>query len=150
MTEASSSRHAWRLLIFLTFLNVLNFVDRQLIASLAPMLMRDLGLSRAEIGLLFGAPLRAGFDARPDRGSHAERGSHAHGGLIDHLLTGQSNYWQSGPPVRQLATIAVVRPDSLHLIRVVSYSPRGRSINREDQYNYNDSPAYFVRASRRG
>jgi MFS family permease len=54
MTPTPSQHHAWWLLIFLTLLNVLNFVDRQLIASLAPMLMQDLGLSRAEIGLLFG------------------------------------------------------------------------------------------------
>jgi MFS family permease len=45
---------AWSLLAFLTALNVLNFVDRQLIASLAPMLIADLGLSRAQIGLLVG------------------------------------------------------------------------------------------------
>lgn len=45
---------AWGLLAFLTFLNVLNFVDRTLIASLAPLLIRDLGISRAQIGLLVG------------------------------------------------------------------------------------------------
>jgi len=45
---------AWALLVFLTLLNVLNFVDRQLIATLAPMLMADLGLTRAQIGLLAG------------------------------------------------------------------------------------------------
>ena len=45
---------AWGLLLFLTLLNVLNFVDRQLIASLAPLLIADLGLSRAQIGLLAG------------------------------------------------------------------------------------------------
>ena len=45
---------AWGLLVFLTLLNVLNFVDRQLIASLAPLLIADLGLTRAQIGLLVG------------------------------------------------------------------------------------------------
>jgi MFS family permease len=45
---------AWGLLAVLTLLNVLNFVDRQLIAALAPLLIADLGLSRAEIGLLAG------------------------------------------------------------------------------------------------
>lgn len=45
---------AWGLLAFLTLLNVLNFVDRSLIASLAPLLIADLGLTRAEIGLLAG------------------------------------------------------------------------------------------------
>ncbi len=48
------SRAAWGLLFFLTALNVLNFVDRMLIASLAPLLIADLGLSRAQIGLLAG------------------------------------------------------------------------------------------------
>ena len=46
--------YAWRLLIFLTALNILNFVDRSLIASLAPLLIADLGLTRAQIGLLAG------------------------------------------------------------------------------------------------
>ena len=45
---------AWALLAVLTALNVLNFVDRQLIASLAPLIIDDLGLTRAEIGLLIG------------------------------------------------------------------------------------------------
>src|SRR3954471_14250889 len=45
---------SWGLLFFLTALNVLNFVDRMLIASLAPLLIKDLGLSRAQIGLLSG------------------------------------------------------------------------------------------------
>ena len=48
------SHHAWELLVFLTLLNVLNFVDRMLIAALAPLLITDLGLTRAEIGLLVG------------------------------------------------------------------------------------------------
>ena len=48
------SPRAWLLLLFLTALNVLNFVDRTLIASLGPLLIRDLGLSRAQIGLLAG------------------------------------------------------------------------------------------------
>jgi len=48
------SPSAWGLLLFLTALNILNFVDRMLIASLAPLLIKDLGLSRAQIGLLTG------------------------------------------------------------------------------------------------
>jgi predicted MFS family arabinose efflux permease len=48
------SRSAWGLLFFLTALNILNFVDRMLIASLAPLLIQDLGLNRAQIGLLSG------------------------------------------------------------------------------------------------
>lgn len=50
----SVSRKAWGLLAFLTALNVLNFVDRTLIASLGPLLIADLGLTRAQIGLLAG------------------------------------------------------------------------------------------------
>ena len=38
----------------MTALNVLNFVDRQLISSLAPLLIAELGLSRSQIGLLVG------------------------------------------------------------------------------------------------
>ena len=56
MTAADDrvSRAAWRLLAVLTLLNVLNFVDRQLIAALAPLLIAELGLTRAQIGLLAG------------------------------------------------------------------------------------------------
>ena len=53
-SSAPVSRAAWGLLFFLTSLNVLNFVDRMLIASLAPLLIADLGLTRAQIGLLAG------------------------------------------------------------------------------------------------
>jgi MFS transporter, Spinster family, sphingosine-1-phosphate transporter len=45
---------AWLLLALLTALNVLNFVVRQLIPSLAPLLIADLGLTRAQIGSLIG------------------------------------------------------------------------------------------------
>ncbi len=47
-------RQAWAVLWLMTGFNVLNFVDRQLIASLAPLLMADLHLSRSQIGLLAG------------------------------------------------------------------------------------------------
>jgi MFS family permease len=47
-------RAAWVLLGMMTAFNVLNFVDRQLISSLAPLLIADLGLSRSQIGLLVG------------------------------------------------------------------------------------------------
>jgi MFS family permease len=49
-----SERGAWRLLLALTALNVLGYVDRQLVAALAPVLMAELGLSRADVGLLIG------------------------------------------------------------------------------------------------
>jgi MFS family permease len=45
----------WWLLGLLLLLNVLNFVDRQLVPSLAPLLITELGLSRAQVGLLYGA-----------------------------------------------------------------------------------------------
>jgi len=54
MAEERVSRSAWGLLFFLTALNILNFVDRMLIASLAPLLIADLHLNRAQIGLLTG------------------------------------------------------------------------------------------------
>ncbi|HEV7241572.1 MAG TPA: MFS transporter [Thermoanaerobaculia bacterium] len=54
MSTEPVSRSAWGLLLFLTALNILNFVDRMLIASLAPLLIADLKLSRAQIGLLSG------------------------------------------------------------------------------------------------
>jgi len=54
MRGSPSSRSAWLLLFFLTLLNIINFVDRQLIVYLAPLLRRDLGLSLAKIALLYG------------------------------------------------------------------------------------------------
>jgi MFS transporter, Spinster family, sphingosine-1-phosphate transporter len=54
MSTEPVTRSAWGLLFFLTALNILNFVDRMLIASLAPLLIKDLGLTRAQIGLLSG------------------------------------------------------------------------------------------------
>jgi len=47
-------RSAWVLLGVMTGFNVLNFVDRQLIASLAPLLIAELHLTRSQIGLLVG------------------------------------------------------------------------------------------------
>jgi MFS family permease len=49
-----AERGAWRLLLALAALNVLGYVDRQLVAALAPVLMAELGLSRAEVGFLIG------------------------------------------------------------------------------------------------
>ena len=54
MAAGVSKRKAYFWLGFLTLLNVLNFVDRQLIPSLGPKLIDDLGLNKAEIGLLYG------------------------------------------------------------------------------------------------
>jgi predicted MFS family arabinose efflux permease len=52
--EERVSRSAWGLLFFLTALNILNFVDRMIIASVAPLLIADLHISRTQIGLLTG------------------------------------------------------------------------------------------------
>jgi predicted MFS family arabinose efflux permease len=52
---SSGEREAWRLALALTGLNVLSYVDRQLMVTLAPLLIADLGLTRAQIGLLVGA-----------------------------------------------------------------------------------------------
>jgi MFS family permease len=49
-----TGRGARRLLLALTALNVLGYVDRQLVAALAPVLMAELGLTRADVGLLIG------------------------------------------------------------------------------------------------
>jgi len=53
--SGTKARPGWGLLAALTALNILSFVDRQLVVTLAPLLMEDLGLTRAEIGLLVGA-----------------------------------------------------------------------------------------------
>ncbi len=45
---------AARLVAAVTALNILAFVDRQLVVALAPLLIAELGLSRAQIGLLVG------------------------------------------------------------------------------------------------
>ena len=47
-------RNAWALLALLTTLNILSWIDRQIIPALAPLLMADLGLTSAQIGLLYG------------------------------------------------------------------------------------------------
>jgi MFS family permease len=52
---------AWPLVMALTGLNVLSYVDRQLLVTLAPLLIADLGLTRAQIGLLVGASFIAAY-----------------------------------------------------------------------------------------
>ena len=47
---------AYRLLFFLTLLNLLNFVDRQLIASFSNFIVPDLGLTNAQFGFLTTLP----------------------------------------------------------------------------------------------
>lgn len=52
-TDSIERRH-YVFLCFLTILNVMNFVDRQLLASFANFIVPDLGLSNTEFGLLTG------------------------------------------------------------------------------------------------
>jgi len=51
---AVPTREAYGLLVFLTLLNVMNFVDRQLLASFSNFIVPDLGLTNTEFGLLTG------------------------------------------------------------------------------------------------
>jgi predicted MFS family arabinose efflux permease len=53
--EAGGARaFPWGAVAALGGLNVLSFLDRQMVVALAPLLIRDLGLSRAQVGLLVG------------------------------------------------------------------------------------------------
>ena len=54
MAPVTTDRSALRLVAAVAALNVLSYVDRQLLVALAPLLIAELGLSRAEIGLLVG------------------------------------------------------------------------------------------------
>ncbi len=54
MNQQTTSRSAWLLLVFLTLLNILNFVDRQLIVNLAPQLIEELKLDLKQVALLYG------------------------------------------------------------------------------------------------
>src|SRR4029079_18821206 len=54
MTQPSTPRYAWLLLAFLALLNVVNFVDRQLITSLQVPIREELGLSPLQITVLAG------------------------------------------------------------------------------------------------
>lgn len=53
VAEKVEARH-YTFLVFLTFLNVMNFVDRQLLSSFSNFIVPDLGLSNAQYGLLTG------------------------------------------------------------------------------------------------
>ncbi|HSD27183.1 MAG TPA: MFS transporter, partial [Vicinamibacteria bacterium] len=56
-----TDRGAVRTVAALAGLNLLSYVDRQLLVALAPLLMADLGLSRADVGLLIGFSFIAVF-----------------------------------------------------------------------------------------
>src|SRR4051794_32023427 len=53
-SPSSSPRYRWLLLAFLTLLNIVNFVDRQLITSLQVPIREELGLTPLQITLLAG------------------------------------------------------------------------------------------------
>ncbi len=46
--------YAWYVLVVLVIVYMLNFIDRSIISTLAPYLKEDLGLTDAQLGLLFG------------------------------------------------------------------------------------------------
>jgi len=52
--DADLTRGGYGLLVLLTLMNVLNFVDRQLLSSFANFIVPDLGLTNTEFGLLTG------------------------------------------------------------------------------------------------
>jgi MFS family permease len=56
-----TDRGVVRTVAALAGLNLLSYVDRQLLVALAPLLMADLGLSRADVGLLIGVSFMAAF-----------------------------------------------------------------------------------------
>ena len=53
-SDAEASRGGYSLLVLLTLMNVINFVDRQLLASFANFIVPDLNLTNTEFGLLTG------------------------------------------------------------------------------------------------
>jgi len=53
-TPTAAPRGAWLLLAFLTLLNIVNFVDRQLITSLQVPIREELGLTKLQISILAG------------------------------------------------------------------------------------------------
>ncbi|MEQ8935125.1 MAG: MFS transporter [Amphiplicatus sp.] len=55
MTEPALGKEAKTMLAVLTIVNILNFLDRQLVSILIPHIKADLGLSDSQIGLLTGA-----------------------------------------------------------------------------------------------
>lgn len=52
--DRKAGPYAWYVLIVLFLVYALNFIDRQILTILAPHIRRDLGLSHADIGFLYG------------------------------------------------------------------------------------------------
>src|ERR1043165_2746258 len=54
VAQAKASPYAWYVLFVLFLVYALNFIDRQILTILAPHIRKDLGLSQADIGFLYG------------------------------------------------------------------------------------------------
>ncbi|RYY24418.1 MAG: MFS transporter [Sphingomonadales bacterium] len=54
LSEAKAGPYAWYVLFVLFLVYALNFIDRQILTILAPHIRKDLGLSQADIGFLYG------------------------------------------------------------------------------------------------
>ena len=67
--EQTESRH-YIFLVFLILLNVMNFVDRQLLASFANFIIPDLSLSNTQFGILTGCLL---YTSPSPRDAHESR-----------------------------------------------------------------------------
>lgn len=116
----------WRLVAGLAALNVLAYVDRQLLAALAPLIMADLGLTRADIGLLVGVTFIAVFALGTGvAGAFADRGSRPRlmaGGLgawsVATALTGTATGFASLAAWRALVGVgeATLPPTALSMI----------------------------------
>lgn len=52
--QAKASAYSWYVLCVLFLVYALNFIDRQILTILAPHIRKDLGLSQADIGFLYG------------------------------------------------------------------------------------------------
>ena len=57
LAESEARSRDYAVLCLLTVINVMNFVDRQLLASFANFIVPDLGLSNTQFGLLTALPL---------------------------------------------------------------------------------------------
>jgi predicted MFS family arabinose efflux permease len=53
-TKHYSTRYVWFVIVLLTLVNVINYVDRMALAVLAPLIKKDMDLSDAQLGLLIG------------------------------------------------------------------------------------------------
>ena len=135
--KPSTSRSAWLVLAFLTFLNVINFVDRNLLQSLAKPIMKDLSLNYTHITLLAGFVFSLFYVVIGIfLGSRADRGNRprliAVGLLLWSALTAISglaqNFWQLAA-ARVFVGVgeATLTPTSVALLSDV-FGPRRRAL----------------------